>query len=74
MQTCGSQFGVFVEGRWQWYADYRTAARIEAEELYKKVQTKLVRGGTAILGGEQIGMYEAARSSAENTEAGQSAE
>ena len=49
MQSCSGQYGVFLNGKWQWYRDYSEAARIEAEELRQKVERKLVSGGTVIL-------------------------
>lgn len=71
MQTCGAQGAVFTDGKWRWFPTIAEAARFEAEDLYRKVEAKKQRGGVAILVGEQIAQYEAARSDARNITPGQ---
>lgn len=49
MVTCGTQYGVFINGTWHWFTDYHQASQVEAEQLYGKVKRKLEAGQTVIL-------------------------
>ena len=49
MVTCGTQYGVYIEGELTWFTDYRQAAQIEAEQLSRKVRRKRAARQTVIL-------------------------
>ena len=53
MQHCGTKYGIYLRGHWQWFDTYQAAAQAEGEALRADVQSNLAQGKNVILTQDQ---------------------
>jgi len=49
VQRCGSQYGVFLSGRWVWFASHAKALEAERKDFAVRLRERQREGKTVIL-------------------------